>query len=267
MYDSFTLYSGNLEFYVRSVGCFDLRPGERSRIKRASFGEIFWCIEGCGKFRDAEGKNFTLQPEWVWYYPPDSLHIHGAGNERFHYCWLTIDGPLAGALLSGLRLSPGLTYAGACPEEYFSRIAADARDPGKMPDILSNAFYILTRIVKGGKPRSSPTSVAAEARALIDIGFCDPKLNVESIADQLSRHRVSVARVFKEEFGVTVAEYLHSRRCQEAFRLIRETEIPLTELPRMCGFSSIHYLSRVIRRLTGLPPGALRKSARDGGQH
>ena len=131
-----------------------------------------------------------------------------------------------------------------------------------MPDLLSDAFYILTRIIKGEKHRLEPDSLADKARALVDTAFADPELNVERIADQLQRHRVSVERVFKEQFGVTISEYLQSRRCREAFHLIQETDIPLTEIPARCGFSSIHYLSRVIRRQTGLPPGALRKSIR-----
>ena len=262
MGSSFTFYSGNLGFFVRSTGHFDFGPGEHSRIKHADFGEIFWCIEGSGKFRDAEGREFTLPPEWVWYYPPGSLHNHGAGKERFHYRWLTLAGPLADAVFSGLRIAPGLTHAGVCPEEYFDRIADNAGNPEKMPDMLSDAFYILSRIIKGAKHRLQPDSMAEEARTLVDTGFSNPALNVEQIAARLQCHRVSVNRVFKEQFGVTISEYLHSRRCREAFHLIRETEMPLTEIPLKCGFSSIHYMTRVIRQLTGLPPGALRKSTR-----
>ena len=260
---NFTFYSGDLGIFVRSVGHFDLLPGKGSRIKRVNFGEIFWCLEGSGHFRDSEGREFILKPGWCWYYPPGSLHIHGAGSERFHYRWLTLDGPLAGEIFEALHIAPGLTYAGSCPEEYFDRIAANCDDPEKMPDLISDAFYILSRIMKGDKKRSRPDSVAAEVRALIDAGFSDPELNVERIADQLNRHRVSVARVFKEQFGITVSDYLHRCRCKEAVRLIQETDTPLTEVPLLCGFSSVHYMSRVIRQLTGSPPGALRKSARE----
>ena len=262
MISNFTFYTGDLALFIRSVGHFDLKPGERSRIKRADFGEIFWCLEGSGRFMDPDGREFVLTPGWVWYYPPGSLHNHGAGDERFHYRWLTLAGPLAGPLLSGLRIAPGLTHAGPCPEEYFDRIAANAGNPEKMPDLLSDAFYILTRITAGAKHRYKPDSIVSEARAMIDTSYADPKLNVERIAGRLHRHRVSIERVFKEIYGITISEYLQARRCREAFRLIQETDIPLTELPAKCGFSSIHYLSRVIRNQTGLPPGALRKSVR-----
>ena len=155
-----------------------------------------------------------------------------------------------------------MTYAGVCPEEYFDRIAAVVSDPSRMPDMLCNAIQILSRINSGINSGSGSASVAAAARELIDTRFRDLALNVESIADQLGRHRVSVARDFKRMYGISISNYLQSRRYREAFYLIRETTMPLAEIPALCGFNSINYLSRVIRSMTGVPPGELRREGR-----
>ena len=64
----FTFYTGELDFYVRSVGTCDLAPGEDGRRKEADFSEIFWCISGSGRFLDSEGKEHVLLPGSVWYY-------------------------------------------------------------------------------------------------------------------------------------------------------------------------------------------------------
>ena len=263
MYYAFSFYNGELGFYVRSIGHFDYAPGEMALRKTAAFGEIFWCISGSGHFCDADGKTHILHPNWVWYYPPGSTHIHGATSEHFHYRWLTIDGPLAKHLFDGFNIVPGMTFAGICPEEYFERIASAISDPSRMPDMLCNAVCILSQINSGaGKHDSSGGSIAAAARALIDHNFRDLSLNVESIADQLGRHRVSVARDFKLMYGISISSYLQSCRYQEAFYLIRETTLPLAEIPALCGFSSINYLSRVIRAMTGITPGELRRSGK-----
>lgn len=262
MNNAFSFYNGDMGFYVRSIGHFDLAPAERSRCKKAGFGEIFWCISGSGLFRDENGKEYTLLPHWVWYYPPGSTHIHGAGTEHFNYRWLTIDGPLAGELFAGLNISPGLTYAGVCPEEYFERIHAAISDISKMPDMLCNAFFILSRINSGALREDGSNAIAAETRSIIDRNFRDLSLNVEAIADKLQRHRVSIARNFKLMYGISVSSYLQSCRYREACYLIRETALPLTEIPARCGFSSINYLSRVIREMTGITPGEMRRESR-----
>ena len=258
-WDRFTMYSGKLGFFVRSTGKFYLAPGVRTRVKRTTFCEILWCLDGCGTLITEDGKKYDILPGWVWYYPPGSLHRHGAGTEHFNFRWLTIDGPKAEELFLGLGILPGLHYAGACPEDFFDRIAENSSATEKMPDLLSWAFHILSRITAG--PGCDPTadSVAFEARDLIDEDFKNPALNVEKIAERLQRHRVSVARDFKKKFGITISSYLISRRCQEGCRLILESDMPLIKIPPLCGFSSIHYFSRVIRKLTGVPPGELRK--------
>ncbi|MBR7107622.1 MAG: helix-turn-helix transcriptional regulator [Lentisphaeria bacterium] len=263
MYHAFSFYNGELGFYIRSIGHFDYAPGEMGRRKTVDFGEIFWCISGSGYFHDHEGKTHILQPNWVWYYPPGSTHIFGAASEHFHYRWLTIDGPLAAHLFAGFNIAPGMTFAGLCPEEYFERIASAISDPSRMPDMLCNAVSILSKINSGtGKNVTSGGSIAAAARALIDQHFRDAKLNVEYIADKLGRHRVSVARDFKLMYGISISSYIQSCRYQEAFYLIRETKLPLAEIPARCGFSSINYLSRVIRTTTGITPGELRRSGK-----
>ena len=257
----FTFYTGELGFFVRSIGGYDFAPGVAARRKNAGFGEIFWCISGSGYFRSADGSEQVLYPGHVWYYPPGSTHIYGAGGEGFCYRWLAIDGPLAGALFDGLKIQPGINPAGSCPEEYFDRISSLANNPSRMPEMLSEAFQILLKIASPGKRKTGQTTLAEQARNLIDSSFRDRNLNVENIADKLDCHRVSVARDFKMQYGIPISQYLYSRRSQEAFKLIRETAIPLREIPQLCGFASICYLSRVIKKLTGGTPGELRKNA------
>lgn len=257
----FTFYSGELDFYVRSVGFFDLAPGEEGRRKEADFGEIFWCLSGSGHFLDSEGREHVLLPGSVWYYPPGSVHIYHAGNEGFSARWLTIAGVLAATLFDGLKISYGINPAGKCPEEHFDRIFLLARNPSKMPEMLTEAMTILLKMISPGNKKPGRESLAEKAKLLIDSDFRDQNLNVEIIADKLECHRVSVARDFKQHYGIPISHYLHSRRIQEAFHLIRDTAIPLREIPLLCGFASICYLSRVIRKMTGGTPGELRKNA------
>ena len=257
----FTFYTGELDFYVRSVGSFDLAPGEDGRRKEADFGEIFWCISGSGRFLDTNGREHLLLPGNVWYYPPGSVHIYHAGIDGFAARWLTLAGPLAAALFSGLKISYGINPAGICPEEHFDRIFTLAHNPSKMPEMLTEAMTILLKMISPLNKKTESTTLAEKAKSLIDSDFCDQNLNVEIIADKLACHRVSVARDFKQHYGIPISHYLHSRRIQEAFLLIRDTPRPLREIPPLCGFASICYLSRVIKKMTGGTPGELRRNA------
>jgi AraC-like DNA-binding protein len=248
MAPKFTFYTGELGFYVRSVGDLDFAPGVDAPRKEAGFGEIFWCIAGSGHFRDAEGTEHTLSPDQVWYYPPGSVHIYGAGSERFRFRWLTIDGPMAAMLFEGLKIVPGINPAGRCPEEHFDRICTLADNPSRMPEMLAEALNIFLKIISPGNRKTAHENLAGKAKKIIDSEFRNQNLNIESIADQLNCHRVSVARDFKMHYGMPISHYLHSLRTQEAFSLIHATGKPLNEIPPLCGFSSISYLTKVIKK-------------------
>jgi AraC-like DNA-binding protein len=56
--------------------------------------------------------------------------------------------------------------------------------------------------------------------------------------------------------------YLLSRRLEQAERLLRETQLPLSEIAAATGFSDQSHLARHFRRRTGMSPGLARWNAR-----
>ena len=132
-------------FYVRGTGHFMICEPELDKF--AHFGEIFWCISGSGIFH-YNNQTFSLQPGWVWYYPPGSLH-HIIPDPCFHYRWLSIDGQDCGSLFNALRFKPGLNPAGECPEELFAEVKLKLSDGSRQSQLraLDAAFQILTRVM------------------------------------------------------------------------------------------------------------------------
>jgi transcriptional regulator GlxA family with amidase domain len=66
------------------------------------------------------------------------------------------------------------------------------------------------------------------------------------------------ARSFKEAFGVPPHRYLLSRRIERAKALLRDSELPITEIALQTGWGSIGTFGRTFRDVTGESPGALR---------
>ena len=255
------MYAGDLGFFVRSVGEFHSVPPRRQRVKTAQFGEIFWCISGCGLF-ELNGECHRLKPGWVWYYPPGSLHSYLPSPEGFHYRWLTIDGPQAGGLFSALGIHPGAVRVKNCPEELFRDIEENIRKPTRRLHILQEAFKILTAICAASHFEKSfrRPDLAAELKQIIDEEFDDPMLNVDLLAARIGRHRVTAGRMFRKRYGMTPSAYLMHVRRKEALNLLSDTEIPLEQLPELCGFSSKTYFCQTIKKITGQTPGTLRRT-------
>jgi AraC-like DNA-binding protein len=66
------------------------------------------------------------------------------------------------------------------------------------------------------------------------------------------------ARSFKDAFGVPPHRYLLTRRIERAAALLRDTDIPVTEIAFDTGWNSIGTFGRIFRDITGESPGELR---------
>lgn len=66
------------------------------------------------------------------------------------------------------------------------------------------------------------------------------------------------ARSFKEAFGVPPHRYLLTRRIERATALLRDTDLPITEVAFRTGWNSLGTFGRVFRDVTGENPGSRR---------
>jgi transcriptional regulator GlxA family with amidase domain len=70
------------------------------------------------------------------------------------------------------------------------------------------------------------------------------------------------ARSFKQAFGVPPHRYLLTRRLERATALLRDTELPITEIAFLIGWNSLGTFGRTVRDVTGKSPSELRADER-----
>ena len=63
------------------------------------------------------------------------------------------------------------------------------------------------------------------------------------------------ARSFKEAFGVPPHRYLLTRRIERASALLRDTDLPISEIAFRTGYKSLGTFGRTFRDVTGESPG------------
>jgi transcriptional regulator GlxA family with amidase domain len=73
------------------------------------------------------------------------------------------------------------------------------------------------------------------------------------------------ARSFRQAFGVPPHRYLLTRRIERATALLRETDLPITEIAFRTGWESLGTFGRTFRDITGHSPGAVRARERAAG--
>jgi len=70
------------------------------------------------------------------------------------------------------------------------------------------------------------------------------------------------ARSFKDAFGAPPHRYLLTRRIERATHLLRETDLPITEIAFQTGWKSLGTFGRTFKAVTGSTPSAVRRRER-----
>ncbi len=87
---------------------------------------------------------------------------------------------------------------------------------------------------------------------------------VAELARVAAMSRSAFAALFKAVTGDSPLTYLTCWRVYRAKTLLRDTDLPLTEIAVGVGYDSDTALSRAFRRFEPLPPGAWRRTHRSG---
>lgn len=92
------------------------------------------------------------------------------------------------------------------------------------------------------------------------------KWPVERLARVSGVSEAHFARAFKQAFGVPPHRYLLTRRIERATALLRDTELPITEIAFRTGWESLGTFGRTFRDVTGESPSAVRDRLRAAGE-
>jgi AraC-like DNA-binding protein len=95
---------------------------------------------------------------------------------------------------------------------------------------------------------------AARAHAYLREHFADP-VSLDALVKVSRLSRFYLLRVFRREYGVTPHEYQRHLRLARACRLLAAGSPP-TRTAYEAGFSDQSHLTRLLKELTGLTPGA-----------
>lgn len=87
----------------------------------------------------------------------------------------------------------------------------------------------------------------------------DSKLSISEIAEACGLSVSHFTRAFHQTTGLSPHRWLTERRIERAQALIRDVELPLSEIAVTCGFADQSHFTRVFTGVVGKSPGAWRR--------
>ncbi len=87
------------------------------------------------------------------------------------------------------------------------------------------------------------------------------ELSVRSIAQACACSESTVQHLFKQHTGKSPQVFITEIRLNQAKNLLKTTELPISTVAQMCGYTNINYFSTAFRRNIGISPGKFRANA------
>ena len=101
----------------------------------------------------------------------------------------------------------------------------------------------------------------ATVRRYIDYHFKE-SLTLDQLAEEAHMNKYYLSHAFKREYGVSPINYMISRRINESKYLLAETDLSLSQIAQLLGFSSLSYFSQVFRKTQGVSPMEYRQDTK-----
>ena len=141
------------------------------------------------------------------------------------------------------------------------------KQPGN--EVICQAYMqiLVTRLMRSinlavnENPLPSSNSQCTTVRRYIDAHFKET-LTLDHLAQVAHVNKFHLSHSFKEAFGVSPISYQLNRRIEESCYLLRQTDMSLSQIAHILGFSSSSYFSQIFRKNRRMSPSQWRRQAR-----
>lgn len=101
----------------------------------------------------------------------------------------------------------------------------------------------------------------AAVKRYIDMHFKEP-LTLEQLAEDAHMNKFYLSHAFKREYGTSPINYMITKRIEESKYLLAETDLSMSQIAQLLGFSSLSYFSQVFRKTQAVSPMEYRQGTK-----
>ncbi|HHY83578.1 MAG TPA: AraC family transcriptional regulator [Clostridiales bacterium] len=251
--------------YMHQVGWETCEPNHSFGPAVRDHYLIHCVLDGTGEFyvgkrryQLKKGEGFLIVPGVVTFYQADA-------ENPWRYCWLGFNGTEARNICSqcGISMdSPIFSFEDAARIEeciYDLRKCYSLGGSGFL--LLSKLYEFFSMIYNKNKVHENRADIIGMAVDFIRKNY-SYGITVQQTAEHLGVSRSHLFRLFKQNMGQSVQEYLLAFKLEQAEAMLKETNMSIKEVMYSCGFNDMPNFSRQFKKAYGKPPAAYRTEKR-----
>lgn len=233
-----------------------------------SLYQWFYCVKGKGSFVLNQQRSIISEGEGFLLYPNVS-HSYRAFTSDWNVHCFGFDGTLCQELLNSLNMHEPGAYHFSNSKIFIDHI--QTLDKLRLStsiyrrEALSAECYRFLIDLSQSITRLNDSELIMEnelIRALI--AYMEENYNtlisLSDLAERVNLSREHICRVFKQEIGQTIIQYLQKLRINRAkIFLLQYPEKRVVEIAQMCGMENSSYFGKVFKEEVGMTPDTFRK--------
>lgn len=252
----------SLPFYIEMSGITYPDPTYRIKREIGSYYVLEYVIEGSGVI-DINGKLLYPSAGDVYLIPCGIRQSYYSSKEEpYKKIWMNVNGKLCEHLIDIYGISGIYLFKNINLYHLFEKFLNTCKKrEGTTDDVFNKCSLIFMEIIQQLSTHShydhSLSKPAVQAKI-----FCDnnvyQKLTISEIAKHVNLSSSQINRLFKNEYNITIYEYILKIKIKTAKSLLTGTNMSVKEISNLLNFSDEHYFSNVFKARTGKRPSAYR---------
>ena len=85
------------------------------------------------------------------------------------------------------------------------------------------------------------------------------KIVLSDISNHLQITTKQLSTLFKNETGLSITDYIHHERVNEAKNLLAHSDLPFSDIGNYLGFCNQSYFNKIFKKITGITPAQYRE--------
>lgn len=256
-------------FYLQEVGSLTAIQPHTSRREKLQSYLCFVVARGAGELV-YDGKQYPLVAGDVVFIDCRKPYSHATGQSLWSLQWCHFNGEAIPAIYEKYLSWGGLPVFRPKDSKPFSDQLRSLFEMASSEDYIRDMRInsLLSTLLEQIMSYSWHPEIAAEhpasrvdlreIKAYIDAHYME-KISLTDLAQTFFVDKSYLCKIFKEAYGITVNNYLVSRKITEAKRLLRFSDKTVEEIGILLGIGEPAYFSRVFKKIEGVSPREYRK--------
>lgn len=240
-----------------------------------NFFEAHFIINGTAKYALENKKVFDLSARSGIIFSPSTKHIILDQSNDIIKFSLTFMPKANSSLYS--ELSNPSTKTFPITDEMLRIINSSLEEIEKKSfltaDILRNNYYsLIFNIVKNTTtndsslinihPDDKENSISITTAKQYISDNNNRLLTCKEVANYCHFNEKYLGRIFKEQTGMTLLNYIHSEKIKQAENLLLYSNYSLKTISEILGFANEYYFNSFFKKRIGIPPGNYKKNTK-----